>query len=143
MLCEIHDTRGPTREAAAHPEARRVPNLKRLATLFAFVIACMPARGDAQGGPGMFWTGGDLHAACTGGNSDDRRLCAGYVMAIVDVLAQARNERTPVRACVPFNIAQQQAIDVTLRHMQGNAELRRDLASAVVMAALTAAYPCP
>lgn len=123
--------------------ARRIRLPKLLLGLGVLLLVCMPVRSDAQGGPGMFWTGNELLAACTGGNQDNRRLCTGYVMAIVDVLAQARNEQAPARACVPFNIGQQRALDVTIAHLQSHPELQRDLGSAAVMAALTAAFPCP
>ena len=143
MRQELPDVQNRPADRPAPRRARRVLWPNRLTALIAFMVACMPVRGDAQGGPGMFWTGNDLLAACTGSNQDSRRLCTGYVMAIVDVLAQARNEQAPARACVPFNIAPQRVLDVTIGHLQSNPQLTRDLGSAAVMAALTAAYPCP
>lgn len=145
MRRDLPDVRNPfVDQPVPRPQtAGRVRLPELLLGLGVLLSVCMPVRSDAQGGPGMFWTGNDLLAACTGGNQDNRRLCTGYVMAIVDVLAQARNEQAPARACVPFNIGQQRALDVTIGHLQSHPELQRDLGSAAVMAALTAAFPCP
>lgn len=113
-----------------------------LAVLLCVLLLGVSRQGAAQGGPGHFWFGNDLHAACTGGNEAQAQTCAGYVMAIVDVAAEARNEGT-ARACVPFNVARQQVVDVTVAYLRENPQLWRRLASSLVMAALNARYPCP
>jgi len=116
--------------------------LKTLVWLLPLLWLGMPAQTAAQGGPGMFWLGSDLQAACTSGDDARLRLCAGYVMAIVDVIADARNDGT-ARACVPFNVNQQQVLDIAVGYLRDNPQLQRRLASGLVMAALNARYPCP
>jgi hypothetical protein len=115
---------------------------KVLAGLTLLVLLGASRDAAAQGGPGHFWLGNDLHAACTGGNEAQLQTCTGYVMAIVDVVAEARNDGT-ARACVPFNIARQHVVDVTVAYLRENPQLWRRHASSLVMAALNARYPCP
>jgi hypothetical protein len=66
-------------------------------------------------------------------------------MAIVDVVAQSRDEggSGPARACVPFNVARQQVLDIAVDYLRDHPELRRRQASRLVMLALGARYPCP
>lgn len=106
-------------------------------------LTCAAGPARAQGGPGFFWYGDDLLAACTGDGVAARRSCAGYLMGIVDMIAQLRNDGAAVRACVPFNIAEPPVLDATVGYLREHPELRRRPASMTVTLALAARYPCP
>ena len=107
------------------------------------VVLCMLAKAVAAAG----WegTGKELEHLCTGPESSfDSGACAGYVLAIADIMRDAPkgigfhgNE-----ACFPADVRVGQLVDAMLRFMKKHPEAQRYNAWSLTANAFAEAFPC-
>lgn len=97
---------------------------------------------DAQSPQYMTYYDGDtLYAECTG-EPDARNRCLGYVTGVADVLAAAVVRGDVTIACLPPEVAGDQARDVVVNFLRDNPQSRRYPAASQVELALSNAFPC-
>lgn len=89
-----------------------------------------------------FWTGNDILARCEG-DVADQRDCLGYVTGASDMLAAAQTVggARPVM-CQPDNVSRKQVVDIVVRYLQNNPNVRHFLGGSLVRIALMDAFPC-
>jgi hypothetical protein len=92
-----------------------------------------------------FKTGNDLYSSCTKKN-DFPSECSVYLMAIADTMAYAMADGQSVfglTGCVPAGVTLGQIRDITVQYLYKHSAIRQSIASVLVAAAISEAFPCP
>jgi hypothetical protein len=101
-------------------------------------VTILPSRAD-------FWTGNDLIKWCTEykyGASAGAPACTGYIMAIVDVMAEGKDTVLGWKACIPAGVSSDQVRDVTIGYLSANIPKRHLGAPGLIAEAMAEAFPC-
>jgi hypothetical protein len=116
----------------------------RLFAAGAVVAAVMAASAGARAADVVnFLTGDRLYQQCSAPKGDRAYGdCEGYVFAITDALVDGGNEIDGYRACIPYGVLEEQAIDVAQRFLAAHPESRHRGAAGLVAQALAEAFPC-
>lgn len=110
--------------------------IKLPAAVFAVTLLTSPSPGVTQA---LFYEGNFLHKKCQSVNDVDVVVCLAYVTGVVDTLTMTENRYV----CVPpKSVTGGQLRDIVTKWLEDNPADRHLNASALVMLALTEAFPC-
>jgi hypothetical protein len=109
-------------------------------SLFAAIIASIAAV-STPAAAGNFVTGNDLLRYCQDSQAGLFKTCVGYVLGVVDTLEDQRADNH-VRECVPKGVEAGQIVDVVVKFLHDYPQIRQDLASELVGAAVIQAWNC-
>lgn len=112
--------------------------IKKLVLIALIAITQINPAQAARGG--SFQTGNDLFAACDSTDSEDRLLCAVWVVAFTEGFAIAQAPHPVI--CFPSGATIGQDMDIIVRYLRSHPEQRHLRAGVLAGAALGIAFPC-
>ena len=91
-----------------------------------------------------FENGNSLHNFCQEGDGSFQKIvCVAYIVGVVDAVGGARNGIDGLVFCPPKDITRMQTTEIVKKWLNDNPSNRNFVASFLVAAALSEAWPCP
>lgn len=132
------------------PHRKRCFDGLRWQVCFGLWLACCLCAGPGQAAEPFFsherpWfrSSADLLADCAAEDPLARGRCAGYVMAIADVLGGAGARVDGVEACLEGDESLDDLLEAVLRHLEAHPERQSLKGDGAVAYALSLWRPCP
>lgn len=109
----------------------------------AWLMLAVPAAAQTSPTGGTFMTGNRLLTLCDSRNIDEQARCLGYTTAVYDTaLVSQEALGGPLIMCPPSGLTAGQVQDIGVKRLRDEPATRHLPASAIVHAALAAAFPC-
>jgi hypothetical protein len=97
-----------------------------------------------------FHTGNDLLSLCTG-DVEAKTQCDSYILGVVDAIGTLQSNRGAddksfwkyTSVCLPFEANVKQVIDVVIKYLTENPEIRDQKASQIIIRAMIKTWGCP
>lgn len=105
-------------------------------------IALCPSAADAQQLPN-FDTGNGVLAVCGSDSIQEQVRCAAYINGLAQGQAlMAVRDKSPQIFCIPETATNGQAVEIVVKYLKANPEMRHRLGSLLITIALRDAFPC-